>query len=251
MRTRLLVPAAILLSLTLAACSPSTQAPENEDVASSAPADDFSDVSSYYPVAVGNAWEYEIVFPEPIGTVTTTETMTTVVRDGDSVRATIARTMHYENGLTDDIEDSVDYVFNDDGSLEVPYQSLPDSSGTVVTVKSGTMVWPTDEEFEAGTVKTGTIEASVEASGTTIDQSVDFSIKGAGVESVTVPAGTFDARLLEQDLTISIPSLSVDGLPISAKSWLAPGTGLVKTEIPGLFGSEPIVMTLTRFTPVE
>ena len=138
-----------------------------------------------------------------------------------------------------------------DGSLEVPYQSIPDSSSAIVTVKSGTMVWPTDEEFEAGTVKTGTIEASVETSGKSIEQSVEFSIKGAGVESVTVAAGTFDARLLEQDLLVSIPSLSVNGLPISAKSWLAPGTGLVRTEVPGLFGTGSIVMELVKFTAAD
>ena len=251
MRTRSAILATLLLSLTLAACTAAPTAPVDDAESPAPAADDFSDVSSYYPVAEGNTWVYSLELPAPIGTVTETETMTKVVRDGDAVRATIERTFHYESGFTEDVVDSVDYVFHDDGSLEVPYQSLPDSSGSVVTVTSGTMVWPTDEEFEAGTVKTGTIEASVESSGQTIDQTVDFSIAGGGVESVTVKAGTFDARLLIQDLKVSIPSFSIDGLPISAKSWLAPGTGLVRTEVPGLLGSGSVVMELVKFTPAK
>ena len=248
MRSRLVLPTVIFLSLTLAACTSSPPVDTGVDATepSSAASDDYSDLSSYYPVAEGNTWEFSMQLPDPLGTVTETETMTEVVRvDDDTVRATIERTFHYENGSTDDVTDSVDYVFHSDGSLEVPYQSLPDTSGAVVTVKSGTMVWPTDEEFEAGTEKTGTIEASANG----IDQTVDFAIAGGGVESVTVPAGTFDARLLEQKLEISIPEFSIDGLPIAAKSWLAPGTGLVKTEIPGLMGAGTVELVLVKFTP--
>jgi hypothetical protein len=248
MRTRTLLPFVVIAGLSLAACSPASPSPQGPDATQSATQEttDFSDISSYYPVAVGNTWEYSMTLPDPLGTVTETETMTDVVRvDDDSVRATIERTFHYENGSVDDVTDSVDYVFHSDGSLEVPYQSLPDTSGTVVTVKSGTMVWPTDEEFEAGTEKTGTIEASANG----VDQTVDFAISGGGVETVKVPAGSFDARLLNQKLTISIPSLSIDGLPISAKSWLAPGTGLVKTEIPGLLGTGSVSLVLEKFTP--
>ena len=251
MRTRALAPVVLLLSLTLAACSAPSTAPTggSDGTAAPAPTDDFADVSSYYPVAEGNTWEYEMTMPEPIGTVVETETMTKVVRDGDTVRATIARTFHYENGSTPDIEDTVDYVFYDDGSIEVPYQSLPDASGGTVTVKSGEMRWPSDAEFEAGTPKTGTIEATVETAGQSIDQTVDFTITGAGVESVTVPAGTFDARILSQKLVVKIPSLGLDGLPIAATSWLSKGTGLVKTELPGLLGTGAIVLQLVKFTP--
>lgn len=248
MRTRLVLPTVLFLSLALAACTSSPQEPGGTDgTEPGIPAtDDFADLSSYYPVAIGNTWEYSMKLPDPIGTVTETETMTDVKRvDDDTVRATIERVFHYENGSIDDVTDSVDYVFHLDGSLEVPYQSLPDSSGAVVTVTSGTMVWPSDEEFEAGTEKTGTIEATADG----IAQTIDFVIAGGGIESVTVPAGTFDARLLTQKLTISIPEFSIDGLPVSAKSWLAPGTGLVKTEIPGLLGTGTVTLELVKFTP--
>ena len=113
------------------------------------------------------------------------------------------------------------------------------------------MAWPSDEEFEAGTKKTGTIKASVETSGQTIDQVIDFVISGGGTETVKVPAGEFDARLLKQTLTISIPDFGVDGLTMKASSWLAPGTGLVRTEIPNILGEGSISMELVKFTPGE
>ena len=109
MRTRTLIPAVFVVSLALAACSSPAVENSGVDAPPTTPAaDDFSDVSSYYPVGEGNTWQYEMVMPDPIGTVVETETMTEVVRDGDAVRATIERTFHYESGFAEDVTDSVD-----------------------------------------------------------------------------------------------------------------------------------------------
>jgi len=204
--------------------------------------------SIYYPVAVGNTWVYSIDYGTG-SNVTDTEVMTAVKPEGDASRVTISRTFHYEDGSKDDLLDTVDYLFHADGSLEVPFQSIPSDFG-VVTIKSGTMVWPTGAEFEAGTARTGTIEASVD-NGTVTNETVNFTITGAGTESVTVPAGTYDkARKLQQALVISLPDLGVSGIAINAVTWLAEGVGPVKTELPDVAGgSSTITQVLVSFTP--
>ncbi|MCU1512944.1 MAG: hypothetical protein JWO10_34 [Microbacteriaceae bacterium] len=248
-----IVVALLVAAIALAGCSAGGTKPAAGTSSSSASASAGSggSVASavdsiYYPVALGNTWTYRTDFPDPIGAVTDVETITKITRSGDDTTATFARKFHYENGSTPDFESDVDYVFHKDGSLTVPYQSLPSASGTV-TVKSGNMVWPSAKEFEAGTPKTGTIEASITTAAATLDESVDFSIAGAGTEQVTVPFGTFTARKLEQHLKVGIQSMGVDGIEIDATTWLVEGVGNVKTVVPGLLGTGDITAQLVSF----
>lgn len=211
---------------------------------------DYENISPYYPVGLGNTWTYRMNYPDPVGIITETETMTAVTPEGTDVRVTIERSFHYENGSSPDFTDSVDYLFHADGSLSVPYQSIPDNSGALVEIHDGELLWPTTAEFEAGTPKTGVINLTVTADGTPFDQSISFTITGQGVESVTVPAGTYDARKLLQSMLISIPSAGLENLPIDATVWLAEGVGQVRSEVPDLLGSgTPIVVELIQFTP--
>jgi len=248
-RTLIVAVAAIAL---LAGCSsaPAPSPSGSPAPEASAPAEDLSGVSVYYPVALGNTWTYQINNPDPVGVVIQTETMSAVTPDGDDVRVMIDRSFRYENGAYPDFTDSVEYVFHADGSLSVPYQSIPDTSGAQVTIKSGEFLWPSTAEFEAGTPKTGVIEATIEADGSTFDQAISFTITGHGVEEVTVPGGTFQARKLTQDMLISIPSAGLDGLPINATVWLAEGVGQVRSEVPDLLGSgTSVTVELLKFTP--
>jgi len=239
-----------LVSLALLAgctAAPAPTAAPGGSPSSDAPATAVESI--YYPVAEGNTWVYSIDYGTG-STVTDTEVMTKVVPEGDGARVTIERTFVWDDGSQPEIKDSVDYVFGSDGSLTVPFQSIPTAGGTTVTVQSGTMMWPTNAEFEAGTAKTGTIQATVETSGQTFAESVDFTITGAGVEDVTVPAGSYSARKLSQALVISLPDLGVSGLTVNAMTWLADGVGPVRTEVPDTIGGgATIVQVLLSFTP--
>lgn len=238
---------ALLAGCTAGPTADSTSAPEPSATAG---AGEYENISPYYPVALGNTWVYRMTNPEPVGVVIETEKMTAVTPDGDDVRVTIERSFHYENGSSPDFTDSVDYIFHADGSLSVPYQSLPDTSGAQVEIENGEMVWPTTAEFEAGTPKTGTINVTVTVDGSAFEQVITFSITGQGVESVTVPAGTFEARKLLQAMRVTIPSAGMTDLPIDSTVWLAEGIGQVRSEVPDLLGSgSPIVVELMEFTP--
>lgn len=248
------VVVAATIAITLAGCtttpatttapSPSASAPAVDS--SAAATDPFAGVSIYYPVALGNTWVYSIDYGTG-SVVTDTEVMTKVVAEADGVRATIQRSFTWADKSQPDFTDSVDYVFNPDGSLSVPFQTLPAAGGTV-TVNSGELQWPTSAEFAAGTPRTGQITASIDTAGTVTNQTIDFTIVGAGVEDVAVTAGTFTARKLLQNLLVSLPDLGVTGLAINSTSWLAEDVGAVRTEVTDAAGGATIVQQLVSFT---
>lgn len=252
-----LAAAGIALALTavLAGCTAGpnpTGSPADDST--SAP-DALSGISVYYPVAVGNTWVYSIDYGPDADTYTDTEIMTKVTPEAGGARATIERTFHNDSAGDDksgDVVSTVDYVFAADGSLTVPFQSIPSAGGSTVTVHSGTMTWPTVAEFEAGTPKTGTIEATVQVPPSDpIDEVVAFTITGGGTESTTVPAGTYPARKLLQKLLISIPSFGITDLTVDAVTWLAEDVGPVRTEVPDALGTggPTIVQQLLSLTP--
>lgn len=255
-------PAALVTALALASavmlsgCTSTPPAPETSEASTAAPvteetAPDFSDLSIYYPVALGNSWTYRMTSPDPVGVVTYDETMTAVdAEPGGGWRVAITRDFHYENGSSPDFSDAVEYIFHEDGSLTVPYNSAPDGSGAEVTVTSGAMRFPTLAEFESATPVTGQLTVTVVTEGQTINQEIAFTIVGQGVESVTVPAGTFDARRLGQDLAVSMPDLGVTDIRVNSVSWLAEGTGVVRTELADLLGTGGSIVTeLVEFRP--
>ena len=240
---------AIATAVALAGCTSAPPAPETSEASTAAPvteeaAPDFSDVSIYYPVALGNSWTYRMTSPDPVGVVTYIETMTAVdAEPSGGWRVALTRDFHYENGSSPDFSDAVEYIFHEDGSLTVPYNSAPDGSDAEVTVTSGEMRFPTPAEFEAATPITGALTVTVVTAGQTINQEIAFTIAGQGVESVTVPAGTYDARRLGQDLTVDMPELGVTGLTVNSVSWLAEGVGAVRTELSDLLGSGGRIVT--------
>lgn len=244
-----LLAAPLLLVALLAGCTAaSPDATSDPTAAPTAAADGVSIASAYYPVAQGNTWVYSIDYGSGV-TVTDTEVMTKVVAEGDGVRATIERTFVWDDGSQPDVVSTVDYVFHPDGSLEVPFQSIPSAGGTV-TVESGSLVWPTSAAFADGTPQTGTITATVDSNGQMIKETIDFTITGQGSEPVTVPAGSYTALKLAQNLVISLPDLGVSGLTVDAVTWLADGVGPVRTEVPDTLGSgTTIVQVLLSFTP--
>ena len=205
--------------------------------------------SGYFPVAVGNVWVYTTTYAEPVGTVTETETILSVSPDGaGGAEVDIQRDYHYENGSRPDFSDLVAYQFNDDGSIELPFEWIPRADSTSeITPTGGRFSWPSDSEFAAGTATTGTITLLVESDGEGYDETVSFEILGAGEESVTVPFGAFTARKLVQNLLVTVPSFGVE-VPITATSWFQADVGLIRTEIPDAFGGPTITVELVSFT---
>ncbi len=228
-----------ILAFLLASCAPSGTATPVE------PALTGPCANPLYPVVAGAQWTYDM-------TGTTNDTFTrSIVEVTDS-------------GFTDQDTFSAGTIRTgiwncDAGNLT----SLDPVSGTSASVQTTTM----DANFqttaqsgmtlpavvEAGTLwaQTVSIAGTVTASGMTADATNDTSIScsASGVESVSVPAGTFDAMKVTcqymSTITVVTQGISVPVAPIvfTTDSWYAPGIGWVQSISAGDGLDTTIVLT--------
>ena len=91
---------------------------------------------------------------------------------------------------------------------------------------------------------------SVKTSGQTINEKVHVTVKGGGTQSVTVPAGTYQATVVDQTMAETVLGHRVNTV---VRTWLAPGVGPVQSEVldKGTFGEGLLVrQELKSFTQV-
>ena len=109
------------------------------------------------------------------------------------------------------------YTFYPDGTVGYP---APTISG--VSVTGGGIRWPNAGALASGRAYHSTLKIQVGSSGQTQDAGVN--VYGAGTETVTVPAGTYQASVVETTITAK-------GETIVVTTWIAQGVGTVKTQI--------------------
>lgn len=117
------------------------------------------------------------------------------------------------------------YMFYSDGSISVPFTEL---SGGAVKIRSGSIVWPPASVIASGQPHTSTLAVSLDTAGQKINENVHVTVKGAGTQSVTVPAGSYRATVVDQTMA---ESLFGHHVTIEVRTWLAPGVGPVKSEV--------------------
>jgi len=78
-----------------------------------------------------------------------------------------------------------------------------------------------------------------------MSETVDLVNTVAGEESVTVPAGTFDAVRVDTTgmIAVSIAGAPASNIEMSMVSWYAEGVGLVRQEIGGMLGGNDTILT--------
>jgi hypothetical protein len=191
--------------------------------------------NSLFPVVKGATWTYA-GSGGTAGSYSYTDTVTDVRPDGFKITSTfdnnLARTQQWNckpEGLV---------------ALQLPgaaaviatqqmHAELVTSNVQGVTLPSS--ISPGDEWPFSLDLK-GTQEVSGAKAQTTSHAVYNF--KAVGVESVTVPAGTFDAMKINGDLTLKVIA-KVSGLSIPVTvtlhtvSWFAPGVGMVKAASNG------------------
>jgi hypothetical protein len=108
------------------------------------------------------------------------------------------------------------YTFYPDGTVGYP---APAING--VSVTGGGIRWPNAAALASGRAYHSTLKIQVGSSGQTQDAGVN--VYGAGTETVTVPAGTYQASVVETTITAK-------GETIVVTTWIAQGVGTVKTQ---------------------
>ena len=176
--------------------------------------------TTLFPITVGNAWIYtDTLEGGPSGT--TTNMITAVTPDSGGRKVTI-KTHSDIPGLPAS-PTLLTYQFNSDGSIEVPYAQIGSNS---VIVKSGGIVWPPRAELASGQSRTSALTLQIKLVGHAITTHARVTVKGAGTQSVTVPAGTYQATQIVETITEQAAGLAVS---IEVQTWLAPGVGPVKS----------------------
>jgi hypothetical protein len=187
------------------------------------------------PAQLGDTWVYA-VDSSVFGTGTETVRITAVQPVAGSQRATMAVSLRLA-GSKAPLNFTVQFTDAADGSITFASTSV---MGARVAFSS--VSWPSPAALTPGRPRTSTItQTGLLGSRTT----GHVTITDIGPAPVTVPAGSYQATLLEQTATTGAGSQS------AVKTWVVNGIGQVKTETTVIVEGKPFassVQTLTSFT---
>jgi hypothetical protein len=187
--------------------------------------------STLFPIAVGERW----VYASHVG-IGGTSTVVNAIKAVKPVSGGSLVTMSDTSDIAGVPKTThLTYMFYSDGSIGVPFTQL---EGGKVTIKSGSIVWPSASEIASGQSHSSVLVISIKTDGHTINERVHVTIKGGGTQSVTVPAGTYQATVLNQTMAESVFGHRVNTM---VRTWLAPGIGPVQSEVVGSSGEGLLV----------
>ncbi len=164
-----------------------------------------------FPVRVGNTWVYQTKIGGASG-----RTTNRIVATGPGSAGYLVTMSSATNVTGASSSGTAGYTFYPDGTVGYP---APAISGLAVT--GGGIRWPNAAALASGRAYHSTLKIQVGSSGQTQDAGVN--VYGAGTETVTVPAGTYQASVVETTITAK-------GETIVVTTWIAQGVGTVKTQ---------------------
>jgi hypothetical protein len=196
--------------------SPGTSNSSTPASSSSNSASTTSSLSVPFPVAVGDTWVFKAVGLGLPSTVTNKIIAVNPVSGGDLV------TMSDTDSLTG-TPTHVTFLFHSDGSITYPSTQF---GSTAVIIKGG-IVLPPASVIASGQSTTSAVEIKVTSGTIKEDVTGHITVKGDGTASVTVPAGSYSATVVQMSETFSMMGYSST---IVVKTWLANGVGPVQSE---------------------
>jgi hypothetical protein len=173
-----------------------------------------------FPVGVGDTWKYKTTYGRTVNRMTAV----TPVSGGQQVTMRSAIT-----SLGTTTHDTAYYVVHSDGSISLPFSQFDTSSSTAsVKLISGNIFWPPADQLSSGQAYHDALKIEFSDNGMAQNVTAHVTVRGGGTQSVTVPAGTYNADVVNMTM-----SETVDGILVSSvvKTWLAPGVGPVQSEV--------------------
>jgi hypothetical protein len=195
--------------------------------------------AAFFPVAVGNTWVYATTLAgQPGHDITTRMTAVNQTADGQQVTMSVATGTAAPTLVT--------YVFHPDGSITVPVTQFDTKT---LRLTSGSVVWPSQGQLAARQAVTSTLAFTQTTGGKVSHETAHVTVQGGGIQTVTVPAGTYQAQLINETFTQSAGTVPVR---FTLQTWVANGVGPVKSALGGIstsVGSIPaIIEELKSFT---
>jgi hypothetical protein len=225
---------AIAAGLAVAGCggSSSSGAAAGGNAASKSPAASHSTGSSGstsattttatvpFPVGVGDTWRYKTTDGRTVNRIT-------AVTPGSGGQQVTMRSAITTLGST--THDTAYYVVHSDGSISLPFSQFnTNGSGSTVKLISGNIFWPPADQLSSGKAYHDALKIAFSDGGMTQNVTAHVTVRGAGTQSVTVPAGTYNADVVNMTMAEKIEGISVSSV---VRTWLAPGVGPVKSEV--------------------
>ncbi len=185
-----------------------------------------------FPIAVGNTWVYQTVshVNNAHSIVTNRVVSVAAVPGGHRVRMseTVSGSPAQSTQQT--------YIFYANGQIGYPVSG---ADGVSVAGSSG-VLWPDAADLASGRDYNSVLRVRVSRTIPATAETANVTVRGGGTASVTVPAGTYQATIVDMVLATKVGSFSTS---ILVKTWTAPGTGPVKSEVSVLAAGKTEVTT--------
>ena len=173
-----------------------------------------------FPVGVGDTWTYKTTY----GRTVNKQIAVKSVAGGQQVTMASAITT---DGTTQ--HSATYYIVHPDGSISLPFSQF-NSAGSGGTVKliSGNVIWPSASQLSSGQAYHDTLLIEIKSSSINQKVTAHLTVRGGGTQSVTVPAGTYSATIINMTMAEKVEGFKVSSV---VRTWLASGVGPVKTEV--------------------
>ena len=168
-----------------------------------------------FPIAVGNTWVYETVTNINNAHALLTKKILSVTPVPGGRRVMMSSTL--APGPAPTLET---YLFYNNGQIGFP---VNEPHGVSVVSSNG-VVWPDAADLASGRAFHSVLNIRL-SSGQ--EETANVTVQGGGTASVTVPAGTYQATLVNMTLVSKVGSFTTTAV---VKVWTAPGVGPVRSE---------------------
>jgi hypothetical protein len=170
-----------------------------------------------FPVAVGNTWVYETVTNINNLHALLTKKVLGVTSVPGGHRVTMSSTLSPGPTPNTTLET---YLFYANGQIGFP---VNEPHGISVISGNG-VVWPDAADIASGRAFHSVLQVRL---ATGQYETTNVTVQGGGTESVAVPAGTYQATIVNMTMVMKVGSFTTTAV---VKVWVAPGTGPVKSE---------------------
>jgi hypothetical protein len=191
-----------------------------------------------FPTTVGDSWTYNNT------NGTTSENKIAAATQVSAGQQVTMDTTFTDNGTA--THDSYEYIVEPNGEIALPTsQFAPSSAGATFKVISGGIFWPSAAQLASGQPvhTTLTMEFTVAGKSQTITEHI--TSQGQGTQSVTVPAGTYNASVVNVQEAATIDGYNTT---LDDKTWFASGIGPVQSELIDIAGGKTSIDSKEELT---
>jgi len=175
---------------------------------------------AFFPLSVGNKWVYVDKLSGEQGTVTNQVISVKPVASGSKV---VMKDQDDLGGGAPNTTTSA-LIVHSDGSITVPMTTAGDS----FKIKSGGVLWPSAAQLASGQPHHDTLVMTTNMAGQTTTVRAHIVVKGDGTQTVHVPAGTYQATVIDELMTEKFSGVAIN---MDIRTWVVNGVGPVKTEM--------------------